>query len=261
MKTRYPSINKAFVHLVIMFLAGIFLTTSPVAANNKIRTYQLTGYAYEIKTGKYVYAERHTEYYKNSKHLYSIVNYVDARGKRIAQKRIDFQSSTIAPDFKTIDLRTGYTEGAKKIDSKSFKLFSKEDQDNPFKSKTIDVNPRTVIDGGFDYFIRNNRDSLLAGQALSIEFPVASRTTTFNFNIRKSKTTVYNKQQAHQITMSIDNRLLGLLLDPISVFYDTRTWRLLGYSGLSNISDENGDGYKVNIVYKYSPDDPVVRLK
>lgn len=258
MRVNYSSVRISLFTLTNLMLIGIlFLPTTEIKGNTKIKTYQLTGYAYDIKTGKYVYEERHTEYYQNSKHLYSIVSYVDSKGKEFANKRIDFQVSPTAPDFKTTDLRTGYIEGAKKNDSKSYNLFSKLDENSPLSSKTIKINSSTVIDGGFDYFIRKNRKNLQDGKVLSIEFPVASRTTTFKFNIKKSKTTVYNDQDVHQIVMSINNRFLGLLVEPISVYYDVKTWRLLAYKGLSNITDDKGDGYKVNIIYKYNPGDPI----
>ena len=209
--------------------------------------------AYDMKTGKYMYTENHAEHWENGKHAYSVVTYTDPQGKVMAVKRIVFRKSKISPDFDLSDKRTGLEEGAR-INGNSATLYHKQSSSEAKKSKTLSVPSPIVVDGGFDYFVRQNMQSLLAGKTLTGNFTVSHRLDYFPCRIYKVKDLTYLERDAVMFVMEPTNVVIRQLADPIYIVYDKKTGRLLRFTGVSNLEGPDGNNYRVNIVFRY-PDE------
>jgi len=112
----------------------------------------------------------------------------------------------------------------------------------------------TVVDAGFNNFIQTFWDSLQTGTKLSVNFAVPSKLDTYGFRVYRDGATTVNGRPAVRVKCDIDNFIIRLFLDPITLTYDEEAKRLVSYEGISNISNEKGENYFVRITYHpYGP--------
>ncbi|MBR31293.1 MAG: hypothetical protein CMN77_08250 [Spirochaetaceae bacterium] len=232
---------------LILALLGF---SSSLAAQQVVR---YRSNAYDIKTGKYMYTENHAEHWQNGKHAYSIVTYTDPQGKVMAVKRIVFTGSKVAPNFDLSDKRSGLEEGAR-VSGNSVTLYHKPSSSEGKDSQTVNVPSPIVVDGGFDYFVRSNMQSLLAGKTLTGNFTVSHRLDFFPCRIYKVKDLTFLERDAVMFVMEPTNIVIRQLADPIYIIYDKKTGRLLRFTGVSNLEKPDGSNYRVHIVFRY-PDE------
>lgn len=247
-------------HSSISFFGGLrylrklrYLTPVPllsvvpiVEANGR----SFRGNAYELRTGKFLYSENHTEVYRNGQHVATTLLYKDHAEKVFAEKRSEYSPGSTVPSFRLEDRRSGYVEGCNP-GSGAITLFHRDNAKSPLKSRSIQAGSDLVVDSGFHIYLKKNRDALLAGQTLVFRFGVPSRLTTFDFRVRKIADTEVNGRRAVRFELAPDNLILRSMVAPILVDYDPATMDLLAYTGLSNIYDEKGKAYNVHIVFQY----------
>ncbi|TGL23867.1 hypothetical protein EHQ46_01690 [Leptospira yanagawae] len=232
----------------ILIFAIVFPSFLPLLAEKP--KYQYFGKAYDLSSGKYIYSDNHKEYYNNGKHTHSEIQYKDANGKVFGSKHIEFDQNPEVPTFKTVDERDGYTEGAD-VKGKSVRLFFKRKKEDPLSEKTYTPKSPAVLDGGFDYFVRNHWDELANGSRLSFHFIAPVQLDDYKFAVLKIKDGEWKGRQALYLRLEIDNFVLKQVVKPFLLVYDVETRRILQFEGLSNINDENGKSLKVKIVYDY----------
>ncbi|MDF3818481.1 hypothetical protein P3G55_01140 [Leptospira sp. 96542] len=232
----------------ILIFAIVFPSFLPLWAEKP--AYRYFGKAYDLQTGKYIYSDNHEEYYNNGKHQYSKINYKDASGKLFGTKRIDFSKNPELPTFKTEDFRDGYLEGAD-VSGTSVRLFAKRKKDDDLMEKTYTPKTPAVMDGGFDYFVRNHWDELSKGDRKRFHFVTPIQLDDYLFAVEKIKDGEWKGRKALFLKLEIDNFVLKRIVKPFLLVYDYQTRRILQFDGLSNINDENGKSLKVKIVYDY----------
>lgn len=226
------------------------MATSSALAQNVVR---YRSNAYDIKSGKYMYTENHAEHWQNGKHAYSIVTYTDPQGKLMAIKKIVFTASKTSPNYDLSDKRSGLEEGAR-INGNSATLYHKSSSSDARQSRTLNVPSPMVVDGGFDYFVRSNMQSLMAGKTLTGNFTVSHRLDYFPCRIYKVKDLTFLERDAVMFVMEPTNIVIRQLADPIYIIYDKKTGRLLRFTGVSNLEKPDGSNYRVHIVFRY-PDE------
>lgn len=214
-------------------------------------TIQYRGEAYDRSSGRLLYIEQHKEYWQENQHVYSDVLYLGPDGRTMAYKRITFSQSRISPRFRLEDYRNGYVEGAE-IQSGGLFLFSRPGGGENLAGQIIENDGRTVVDGGFDYYIRLNWDSLMRGAAQQVRFAVPHKMDAFRFLLLKTGEYQNGGRTCAIFRLRIDNAILRLLVDDIEVAYDVQLRRLVRYSGISNINDVAGKSYRTNIIFNYS---------
>lgn len=224
----------------------------PVAGNAQtgdtgVMVYYGEAYALDEPT-RLIYREEHRLQLRDGKPYQRDVNYFDAEGKKIAQKKNQYFNNIAAPDFHLSDLRNNYREQAIYNDDGSLTLSLLEDGDQAWRTTRINNLPDDlIIDAGFDEFVRRHWQALLAGKQINFNFASAARQDLIGFRLKKSTA---NKQQL-VLSMRLQSRMLSWLLNPIELTYDRQNQRLLRYRGLSNILDEQGNSYKADIHYQY----------
>lgn len=235
----------------ILIFATVFPFFFPILAEKP--RYQYFGRAYDLSTGKFIYTDNHKEYYAQGKHIYSDIEYKDTEGKVFGKKKIIFDPTPEIPTFKTEDFRDGYVEGAD-VKGKSVRLFAKRKAEDPLQEKTYTPRSPAVMDGGFDYFVRNNWDRLASGEKMVFYFLAPIQLDDYRFAVEKTKDGEWKGRQALYLKLGIDNIVLKQIVKPFFLVYDVKTKRILQFEGLSNINDENGKSLKVKITYDYPKD-------
>lgn len=231
---------------VFLVAAAMIITQSASAQNVFYRAN-----AYDIKTGERIYSENHSEVWQNGKHSYSVVHYKDTAEKTIVKKIIYFSRSRTATTYKMEDLRTGLVEGVSRAGN-GFKLYFKKNKNDEMKSAVKTIPAPVVVDGGFDYFVRDNFDTLMAGRTLTGNFTVAHRLDYFPCRILKVKEGTSNGRKTVTFRMEPVNIVIRTLAEPIYITYYTEAKRLFVYQGASNLEGPDGKNYRVRIVFGYS---------
>ena len=220
-----------------------------VARGGETRSYR--GNASDLKTGTPLYSENHTEHYEGGKHVYSIVSYRDSAEKEVCRKVIVFRKSRCAPDFRIDDKRDGYMEGTV-VTGGRYKLFTRNTSAEADRIKTHKIADPVVIDGGFDYFIRDNWAKLVGeGKTVKFSFVVANKLDYVRFSVAKVGTETVAGVRCATFKLAVTSLLAGLFVDPIYVAYGVERKRLMEFRGTSNINDSEGKSHKARIAFTY----------
>lgn len=123
------------------------------------------------------------------------------------------------------------------------------------QTKSIQVPGTVVVDGGFDYFIRDDFDTISKGDVIKGNFLLVNKLDYFQCRVVKTGNVKYRDRDAIVFLLRPENLVLRALADKIQVTYDIKTKRLLEYIGVSNLMDNEGKDFpKVKIVFQYPID-------
>ncbi len=234
--------------LCLLVIAG------PISAGDKIG--ETIGMAYDLETDEFLYSETHCVSEDSAKRE---VLYTDAEGTLMASKLLDYSSGVTTPSFVQHNLyssefiEVGFEQGMVSmaiIDADSREIL-KSAQAQPSQKLPI------VIDAGFDSFVRQHWDSLVAGESHEFQFPLADRETLVELRIQRLGCS-YSSQTDQCFRLDVANWLLRILVKPIELGYDQEARRLTRFRGLSNIGDANGNGLVVDIKYDYGDSNPEI---
>jgi hypothetical protein len=215
-----------------------------------IDSYQYSGNAVDLKTKEKLYTDNHVENIQSGKHLSSLIEYRDPSGKVFAKKNINFSKNPHLPDFKLEDFRDGYIEGSE-IKGNNIRVYYRKNKDSKLEEKTFPIPPNPVVDGGFDYFIKDNWEKLESGQKLSFQMFAPSKLDYFKFKVGKVKLAKFRGRDAMYLKMELDKFLINAFLPSISIVYDLESKRIVHYEGISNINDPDGKSLFVRITYNH----------
>lgn len=206
------------------------------------------GYAYDKKTGKFLYSETHREVRENGRLVRDTVTYRDADGKVFAEKQIDFQRSLVMPDFQLVNAGNGHVEGVLASDEQ-LKIHFRPLSDATVQEAFLEMPQNGIVDAGFDRFIEMYWETLVNGEILERQFLIPSALDFYTFNIEKT-----NGQLDGELVfeLRIKSMFLQMFVSPIEVAYDAKTRSLLRYEGISNIRDNLGENYDVRIEFPQS---------
>jgi hypothetical protein len=211
----------------LFFLAIIFASGSAAAqswAAQSWNTHLVLGKAYERKSGAFLYNEQH---FCNEQQLLCTVEYSDAAGEVFAKKLLDFRQSSVGPSLVMNDYR------------------NQKEISIPASQSDI-----LVIDAGFDNFVRRSWDELSDGQQISFPFLPAGFDKPLNMKALRSEKVECEAEQLC-LDIKLDSWLLAMIVAPIELSYSRSNKRLLHFSGMSNIRDEEGETQNVDIHYEY----------
>lgn len=207
----------------------------------------VVGEAFDLAQGDLLYRELH--YYSPDK-LDHHVEYVDADGNDIAVKDVNYRRSFLAPEFRQKNFRYSEFMAVEWLDEKLLIRYGNGPSDKAEKKVLFPDFP-LVIDAGFDYFIRENWNSLLEGERIEFRYAAPSRLSLVDLVVESTPCDNSDNDMAC-FQISSPNWLIRLFLKSIELTYSVADQRLSRFSGLASMTDQYGDGLEVNIVYRYS---------
>jgi hypothetical protein len=243
-------ISATSVKPVLRSTAGLLMLVLSAAANADYLNGDVIGEAYDLESGELLYQETHCV---SADRLERKVIYQDVSDNLIALKRLDYRSGATTPSFEQHNLYSRESIEVALVNRDLTMTIRDSVSRKPVKSSSTRAETRApvVIDAGFDTFIRDNWDSLVQGERLEFQFPVADRANLVDLRLR-SRACSYAAETDQCFSLELANWFLRVLVAPVELGYDAGQRRLSRYRGLSNIGDENGQGQVVDIRYNYA---------
>jgi len=238
-------------HSLIHCLPGcLSLLLALPAPAQTVRAFQGEAFALqanEAGNDAVIYTERYRDTLQDGRSHRTGTHYFDAAGEPIADRVLDFSRHAWKPDYRLVDRRDGYEEGAE-VQGRTgttIRVFYRRKRGEPLKEKTLSVPEPAVVDGGFNRFIKDHWKALAGGKTVPFNFVAPSQLNYFSFEALK--TGLADGKMTFVIRPA--NKVVRLLVDPIRVTYDLSSRRMTDYRGLSNINDAKGKSLKVRLAY------------
>lgn len=217
-------------------------------------TKRFYGYAYDLKSGAYLYTEVHKLNYDGMRLLGGLIRYFAPDNTLIGEKTLDFSADPYIPLTRFKLENTGYQERITAVTADSVSMERVEH--GKLKTARVPRAPVMAADSGFHSFIVDHLDELAAGKTVPLTFGVAGKLTSFSFRVRAVAVTRFDGHEALRLRVEPDS-MLRFLVDPLLLTYDARSHYLLQYQGVSNIINPATDKpYDVHIDYvQHAPAD------
>lgn len=210
---------------------------------------RVVGEAHDLESDELLYREI---YCANGNPDEMEVIYRDEAGGLIARKVLDYGSGATTPSFVQRNLYSSEIIEVELQDSKVSMTVLDAVNSEPKRTSSTQTDGKlpVVIDAGFDEFVRDHWDSLVAGEKKRFLFPFAERDSLVELRIKPASCN-YATETDQCFKLELSNWFVRMLVKPIELGYDPVLRRLTRYRGLSNIGDGKGNGLVVDIRYDY----------
>ncbi|NIB43055.1 hypothetical protein HBA55_25830 [Pseudomaricurvus alkylphenolicus] len=222
----------------ILVICGLLL-----ALHAEARAPQVIGEAYALDDGRLLYRELH--FIENTRRR---VEYRLPDGGLLAQKQLDYNGASTQPSLQQRNWVSG-REIEVRRDRDSLAMSYRPDAQRPLREARLVMSRDSVIDAGFDEFVRQHWQPLLAGKTLDFDFLALTRQQWVPLKMQRQPCPGRNDGSMLCLQVKAANPLLRLLLEPINLEY--RDKQLQRFTGVSNISDAKGRALEVDITYRY----------
>ena len=207
-----------------------------------------------------LYCEYHYDKDEAGTSLSSVVKYIDTEGQQIAEKQLNYDFMSLAPDVLQQDSRQGELRSIQYSEENNhFLLEYQKNTDSEKKSAAVKIQEDglpVVADAGFDRFIRESWDPLLSKQPVSFSFlsPVHTRNIDLRVKIVEPENCgdlEFNAEESACFTVRPKSSVLKMFAKPLHLIYDKSSRRLSVFSGVVNLVDTEGRAQAANIYYWY----------
>lgn len=213
------------------------------------------GVARDANTQRLLYTEVH-EFNRapDGKVLTAQSRYLDAQGREIARKSLDYRTNRFIPIYKMEAPAQRYAEGIRS--NAGPVVVFKQDGDREEVVKSLAREPGLeAADSGFNHLLMDQMPRLLQGETVSFRLIVAGQTDGFRFRARQVGELTVDQTPAVRLRVEPDS-LLRLLVDPLELVYDRQGTRLISYRGVSNIIDPRTQQVYKQVVITYGGSAP-----
>lgn len=239
----------------ILLLASLLAVSAAASTGPAV-----IGVAADADTGALVYREFH--YFSDDGRRHR-VEYRLPDGALLAVKRLDYDSGWSTPSFIQENQRYG-TRISVTARDRELAVSYRPDAATDTSSKVLTAPGITVVDAGFDHFIRDHWGVLTGGERVDFDYLAPSRQSMVQLvvtqqscdKLRGSDAPIVPNDSAVCFAIDPANWLLRLLVARIDLVYDRESRRLAQYRGLSNVVAADEKYHQVDIVYRYARTGP-----
>jgi hypothetical protein len=225
--------------------AIVFALASLSAYADPLRFY---GYAYDLKSGDYLYTEVYNEELKEGFLQRCTMKYFAADGHPLGEKKVAFDADPYLPVYQLDLPSANYSEGITQVHADAIEMF-KQSGAKARQTATVTRTPDMAADAGFTNFMVAHLPELAAGKTVNFKLGVAGLLDAYSFRARRVGTTEFEGQTAVNLSIEPDS-LLRYLVDPLLLTYDIPGKRLLEYRGVSDvINPATGKAYTVRVAF------------
>lgn len=237
--------------------AALFLTTAPyygALAQSSEPTVRISapinviGEAFRQGTDELLYRELHHYELSDTGELEHQVTYTQPNGDPWANKTIFYNGRITAPSFELVDTLNSESLNVSVADDTLTIAHTKNQQ---VQKQQLDAQLPLVVDAGFDPFVRQQWQSLSAGESETFYFLLPRREKLVQLKLSPKSCRDADSAQHFCLSLDINNWLLRMLVDSIELTYSRADQRLTRYQGVSNLSfPEQEDTPQVDIRYR-----------
>lgn len=233
--------------LMLLLLAA---TLPAAAADEKVLRFY--GYAYELKSGKYLYTEVHEQHVQGDRWVGGTMKYFDPQGKQIGYKTLDFSKDSNIPLYHLTLSGSGYEEGISAISADKVEIFKRRASGEEIERSSAEKTAAMAADSGFHAYITTHFAELMAGQTINLKLVVPGNLDAFKFRIKRIEDTTFEGAPAIRLRVEADS-ILRFVVDPLELTYEPKARKLLEYRGIANVHDASGKAYVARIAYFSQP--------
>lgn len=205
-----------------------------------------TAIAYDEASAQVRYREEHW-LFEEAGVQRRLVVYRCPDGQPFARKRMRYAGTPWAPDFELLDNRDGYVEGAR-LAQGQWQVYVQRDAKARRETADLPVRADTVVDAGFDDYVRSHWDTLTAGAPLPAAFLMPARLGYLNVKLAVLDPGMRGGVPVQRFRMSLDG-WLGAIAPTVTLTYTQAGRRLLAFEGPSNVRDDHGKRQRVRIEF------------
>jgi hypothetical protein len=225
------------------------LALAAAAAVAQERTVRFYGYAYELGSGRYLYAEAHERKYAGERWLGGVTRYLKPDGTELGRKTLDFGADPFVPAYRLEE--QGYVEGITSAGDPV--ALMRQDKGGKAETETVKRDGLMAADSGFTNLLLAHFDELMGGGTLRFRIIAVSRFDTFKFKAKRVADATFDGKPAACFQSEVDS-MLKLFAAPLQFCFDAATRRLVQFTGPVNVRDPaTGKTYDVRIEYASKP--------
>lgn len=226
--------------IILRALVLLFVTAGSATATVEHHE----GLAYPLEGGDLLYREQHWRVLIDGIAT-RIVLYRCPDGLPFARKQVRESTSAMAPDFELLDGRDGYREGVRSVSGRREAFWQVDATAQP-QTRAFDPDADTVIDAGFDAYVRTHWNGLLAGERHQARFLLPSALRQFPVRLQRQDDGAGKGEVGFQMRL---DAWYGFAAPRTRVFYGESDARLLRFEGVGSIRDVRGRHRPVRIVF------------
>lgn len=235
-----------FPLLLLLFLLPLSIAIPARGADTLV----YRGDAVDLKTRKPVFTELHREAVEGGRTLSLRTVYLGPSGDTIAERTLDFTAHPYLPRYHLEDFRTGLLEEARP-EGGAVVVRHRPGRGKPTAEKRVEAPEPSVLDGGFNAFLKARLDELGRGGKARFHVVVPSRKTTFRFTAHAEAAP---EAGTRVLVAEPGNALIRMVAPRIELLYDAGTRRIKRFRGYSNITRADGTGFQAEVTYApYGP--------
>jgi len=212
------------------------------------RATNLVGEAVDLTTGAPLYTEVHTFSALDGEQPSMASSYLTPDNELIASRVVRFDKSQKVSEYRLQIAASGYRESIVR-DQESLTFQIEEAGLAPIREVLKLARDKTpIIDAGMNNLILRNWDALIQGKRLRFEFASTAQLGLVKLQVKHDKS--LSDDQMTVFTMTAANPLIRLLIAPIKVGFYQHSKQLAYYRGISNLKNEQGDAFRVEITFE-----------
>lgn len=229
--------------------SGLLALAPPLKAASEAH---YTGTAYRLGTDELRYREEHWVFDEAGVRN-RLVLYRCPGGAPFARKLLTYRGNPWAPDIDFEDQRTGYRESVHAQDTR-LKIVVQRNPGKRPESAELPLRSDTVVDAGFDDFVREHWTAIDRDAGTTARFVVPSRLDALRIKLGPDDDAPASLQYRH-FRMALGG-LLGVIAPSVVMTYTVAGHRLVQFEGTGNIRDDSGQSQRVRIVFAAADDLP-----
>ena len=227
-------------------------TTDAATTTNAQIQGHVIGTAFAAGSDRVVYREEHWLYRVQGQNRRVVLYRCAHGGEPFARKLLSEANLPWTPDVDYEDGRDGYREGLR-TEAGQRVVYVRKQRGADERSATVDLGDDTVVDAGFDAFVRAHWQATASPDGTRVRFLVPSRLGLIKLRIKSANDDVLDGVPVRRLRMSLD-AWFGFAVPPITLTYSSAEHRLRRFEGLSNVHDAHGGNQTVRIDFPAQDD-------
>ena len=214
--------------------------------SQQLNAAELIGKAVDLDSGVPLYTERHVFAVSTGEGTLRS-SYLTPGDEKFASRVVQYANNDVV-EYRLEQSNIDYSERIERRGDELTIVVDKADTSPKTEQLFLRAGVEPVIDAGFNDYLVRNWDSLLKGERLRFQFASTAQLGLVKLQVNLDKRLSDN--QIAVFSMTAANPVFRLLVEPVKVGFYRDSRQLAYYRGVSNLKDENGKAFDVEITFE-----------